>query len=60
MRQSYWPDPDDLEEPPSEARRLIEEAARGLAEDLRAEGEPNVWDYIGSVFDEIRGRGGRP
>lgn len=61
MRRSYWPDDDDLEEP-SEARRRIEEASRGLAEDLRAEGDPSVWDYIASAFDEIRGtgRGGLP
>ncbi len=59
MRRSYWPDEDDLEEP-SEVRRRIDEARRGLAEDLRAAGEPSVWDYIGSVFDEIRERGGKP
>ena len=38
MKRSYWPDPDDLEGPPSEARRLIEEASRGLAEEPQGRG----------------------
>ena len=55
---SIWPEEHDLEEL-SEAGRLMKEASRGLDEALRAEEEPSVWEYIGSVFDEFRNRGGK-
>lgn len=47
-RLNVWPD----DEEPSETAKLIREIDREIAADLRAAGEPSVWDEIAKVFDE--------
>ncbi len=50
-RLDVWPDVERDEEP-SETAKLIREIDRGIAADLRAAGEPSVWDEVATVFDE--------
>ncbi len=47
-----WPDDQANTEEPGETAKLLREIDRGIAADLRAPGEPSVWDEIASVFDE--------
>ncbi len=56
-RVNVWPeDAPTPEEQPSNVAKLIHELERGIAADLRAAGEPSVWDEIAKVFDEGRTR----
>jgi hypothetical protein len=51
----YWPSEDELKHVPTATELEIREAARAIRADLRAEGEPDPWDFS-DVFDAHRKR----